>query len=49
MRTRDGASRAVHSGSALFTLIGFCGLYFVLGLLFVFLVAKQIRKGPAHV
>lgn len=46
MRTKDGASAAVHSGSALFTLIGFCGMYLLLGLLFVFLVAKEIGKGP---
>src|SRR5262249_38660041 len=26
LRTRDGASPTVHAGSALFTLIGFCGL-----------------------
>ena len=31
MRTADGASPRVHSGTALFTLIGFTGLYFVLG------------------
>ena len=49
LRTRDGASRAVHSGTALFTLIGFCGLYLLLGLLFVFLVAKEIGKGPRRV
>ena len=36
-RTADGASPSVHSGTALFTLIGFAGLYFVLGLLFLFL------------
>ncbi len=30
-RTADGASPNVHSGTALFTLIGFAGLYFVLG------------------
>ena len=46
MRTEDGASTAVHSGTALFTLIGFCGMYLLLGLLFVFLVAKEIGKGP---
>jgi cytochrome d ubiquinol oxidase subunit I len=46
MRTVDGASPNVHSGTALFTLIGFCGLYFVLGLLFLFLVSKEIGHGP---
>jgi cytochrome d ubiquinol oxidase subunit I len=36
----------VHSGTVLFTLIGFCGLYFVLGVLFVFLVGREIAHGP---
>jgi cytochrome d ubiquinol oxidase subunit I len=45
-RTRDGASPLVHSGTALFTLIGFCGLYFVLGVLFLFLIAREIAHGP---
>jgi cytochrome d ubiquinol oxidase subunit I len=46
MRTVDGASPVVHSGTALFTLIGFCGLYFVLGVLFLFLVGREIAHGP---
>jgi cytochrome d ubiquinol oxidase subunit I len=46
LRTRDGASPTVHAGSALFTLIGFCGLYLVLGLLFVFLVGRELAHGP---
>ncbi len=46
LRTRDGSSPTVHSGDALFTLIGFCGLYLLLGLLFVFLVGKEIGHGP---
>lgn len=45
-RTVHGVSPSVHAGTALFTLIGFCGLYFVLGLLFVFLVAREIAHGP---
>jgi cytochrome d ubiquinol oxidase subunit I len=36
----------VAAGTALFTLIGFTGLYFVLGLLFVFLVGREIALGP---
>ena len=35
----------MHSGTVLFTLIGFCGLYFVLGLLFLFLVGREIAHG----
>ena len=46
LRTKDAASPTVHAGSALFTLIGFAGLYFVLGLLFLFLVMREIAHGP---
>jgi cytochrome bd ubiquinol oxidase subunit I len=46
MRTADGSSPTVHSGTALFTLLGFCGLYFVLGLLFLFLIGREISHGP---
>jgi cytochrome d ubiquinol oxidase subunit I len=46
-RTVSGVSPSVHSGTALFTLIGFCGLYLVLGLLFVFLVGREIAHGPS--
>jgi cytochrome d ubiquinol oxidase subunit I len=46
LRTADGASPSVHSGTVLFTLIGFAGLYFVLGLLFLFLIGREIAHGP---
>ena len=45
MRTSQGASPTVHSGTVLFTLIGFTGLYFVLGMLFLFLIAREIAHG----
>lgn len=45
-RTADGASPLVHSGNALFTLLGFLGLYLLLGLLFVFLFVEMIMHGP---
>ena len=45
-RTAHGASPVVHSGTALFTLIGFCGLYFVLGVLYLFLMSREIVHGP---
>ncbi len=48
LRTRDAASPAVHAGTALFTLIGFTGIYFVLGLLFVFLVLRELDHGPGE-
>ena len=44
--TRDGYSKVVSSGTTIFTLIGFVGLYFVLGLLFLFLVGREIDHGP---
>jgi cytochrome d ubiquinol oxidase subunit I len=46
LRTSEGTSPLVHSGNALFTLIGFLGLYLLLGVLFVLLVSKLIRQGP---
>jgi cytochrome d ubiquinol oxidase subunit I len=45
-RTADGASPLVHSGNALFTLLGFLGLYLLLGILFLFLFVETIRHGP---
>ena len=47
LRTSEGASPLVHSGNALFTLLGFLGIYLMLGLLFLFLLAETIRHGPA--
>jgi len=46
MRTADGGSPTVHGGSTLFTTIGFAGLYFVLGILFLALVGAEVRRGP---
>lgn len=46
LRTADASSPTVSPGTALFTLIGFTGMYFVLGLLFVFLVGREIAAGP---
>ena len=45
-RTRDGVSKVVSNGDTIFTLIGFIGLYFVLGLLFLYLVGREIGHGP---
>lgn len=46
MRTSEGISPTVSSGNTLFTLLGFIGLYLLLGLLFLLLVGKIIGKGP---
>jgi cytochrome d ubiquinol oxidase subunit I len=45
-RTADAASPNVHAGTALFTLIGFCGLYLVVGVLFLFMIGREIAHGP---
>jgi cytochrome d ubiquinol oxidase subunit I len=46
MRTSEGASLHVSSGSAMFTLIGFMGVYTVLSILFLFLVYREVEHGP---
>ena len=46
MRTAAGASPNVSAGNALFTLIGFMGVYLVLGILFIFLVYRELEHGP---
>ena len=47
MRTNQGFSSTVSAGNALFTLIGFMGLYALLGLLFTVLIYREISHGPA--
>ncbi|MDP2541681.1 cytochrome ubiquinol oxidase subunit I [Tenacibaculum discolor] len=46
LRTSAGASPTVSSGNTLFTLLGFIGLYLLLGMLFLILVGKIINRGP---
>jgi cytochrome d ubiquinol oxidase subunit I len=46
MRTMNGASPRVSAGNGLFTLLGFMGMYMVLGILFLFLVAREVAHGP---
>jgi cytochrome d ubiquinol oxidase subunit I len=46
MRTADGYSKMVSAGNAMFTLLGFMGMYTVLGILFLFLVRREIEHGP---
>jgi cytochrome d ubiquinol oxidase subunit I len=46
LRTSVGMSPTVSSGNTLFTLLGFVGLYMLLGLLFLVLVGKTIYQGP---
>jgi len=47
-RTSAGISEAVSAGNTVFTLIGFSGLYLVLGLLFLYLVGREIAHGPGR-
>jgi cytochrome d ubiquinol oxidase subunit I len=46
LRTADASSPSVHTGTVVFTLIGFCGLYLLLGLFFLFLIGREIAHGP---
>ena len=46
MLTKDGYSRTVSAGNGMFTLLGFMGMYMVLGILFLFLVRREIERGP---
>jgi cytochrome d ubiquinol oxidase subunit I len=45
--TKDGSSLNVSSGSALFSLLGFMGLYALLSILFVLIVSRILERGPA--
>ncbi len=46
LKTLDGISPNVSSGNTLFTLLGFIGLYILLGLLLLLLAGKTIHVGP---
>lgn len=48
MKTAQASSANVNAGETLFTLIGFAGMYFILGVLFLVLVLREIGLGPAH-
>jgi cytochrome bd ubiquinol oxidase subunit I len=45
-RTADGTSPKVSGGNVAFTTLGFMGLYFVMGIVFLYLVGKEIAHGP---
>jgi cytochrome d ubiquinol oxidase subunit I len=47
-RTSQGYSDAVSQGDALFTLIGFAGLYSAIGLLYLFMVGREVLHGPGN-
>jgi len=46
MRTSEATSPTVAAGETIFTLIGFAGMYFMLGVLFLYLVLREIAIGP---
>lgn len=46
-RTSAGYADAVSQGDVLFTLIGFTGLYSAVGLLYLFLIGREVLEGPA--
>jgi len=46
MQTAEGSSPNVVAGETIFTLLGFAGMYFLLGALFLYLVLRQIWLGP---
>ncbi|VVM05878.1 cytochrome ubiquinol oxidase subunit I [Methylacidimicrobium tartarophylax] len=46
LKTVEGASPNVHAGNAIFTFLGFLGLYLLLGILFLFLVGRRVLRGP---
>ena len=49
LRTQDGFSSNVSAANGLFTLLGFMGLYALLGLLFTVLIYREISRGPSPV
>ncbi len=46
LRTADAGSSHVHSGDVVFTLLGFAGMYLLLGALFLLQVLKEVSRGP---
>jgi cytochrome d ubiquinol oxidase subunit I len=47
LRTNQGYSTNVIAGNSMFTLLGYMGLYLMLGVLFLFLIQREIGQGPA--
>jgi cytochrome d ubiquinol oxidase subunit I len=46
LRTEDGVSPLLSSGTVLFTLIGFAGIYMIMGLLYMVLMVREVANGP---
>jgi cytochrome bd ubiquinol oxidase subunit I len=48
MKTAEGTSPTVATGETIFTLLGFAGMYLMLGVLFLYLVLREIAAGPGE-
>jgi cytochrome bd ubiquinol oxidase subunit I len=46
LRTSEGVSPQISSGNVLFTLIGFAGIYLIMGLLYILLIVREVDHGP---
>lgn len=46
-RTADATSPQLPGGNVVFSTLGFCGLYLVVGLTFLYMVGREIARGPA--
>jgi len=47
-RTAQGSSPTVSGGEVAFSSLGFMGIYLVMGVLFLYLILKQISRGPVE-
>ncbi len=45
-KTAHGTSPLVCSGNVAFSTLGFMGLYTVVGILFLYLISKEVNYGP---
>jgi cytochrome d ubiquinol oxidase subunit I len=45
-RTIHGTSPELSGGNVAFTTLGFMGLYLVMGVLFLYLILREIARGP---
>lgn len=48
LRTSQGYSSTVNAANSLFTLLGYMGLYCVLAILFIFIMQREIFRGPVQ-
>ncbi len=46
LRTQEGASQNVHTGNIVFTTLGFVGMYALLSILFLYMIHREITRGP---